>query len=347
MPTNGAAMFHYLLCYLHRTRSVRIPISTFWFYFSHRKRIAHHYRDGFLHFEAQLFESLRSIQKFVPSPKPSQEVTVTMVQTTLANLTDVDDGEGEQATMPKLRLGPPRDYPKKPEAQRLALLREQVVEEQMEPRENSDIARIAREHVAKNAELPIFSWIAEEKLKIKKQERQQAPLTLQFARDTIQTYLNADLLRHGKTLTRCELFPFRPELLEPVRPFSLKRRPEYLKRRRPRYIRYLERRAEARNIWDFVPIWAMDETRVVAAKHAGNWPSLEDMRETMKEKRKPGSDCSRFIRSKSERQLEDLNEHTVRSSPLCQQMLRKAYKYEEKCREIQQLRLALSASAVL
>lgn len=74
-----------------------------------------------------------------------------------------DDAEARQAAMPDLRLRSRQDYLKKREAERLALLRKQVVEEQAELRENPDLTRAEREEFSRNAEV---LRIAEERLKI-------------------------------------------------------------------------------------------------------------------------------------------------------------------------------------
>lgn len=65
--------------------------------------------------------------------------------------------------MPDLRLRSRQDYLKKRETERLALLRKQVSEEQMELRENPDLTRREREEFARNAEV---LRIAEERLKV-------------------------------------------------------------------------------------------------------------------------------------------------------------------------------------
>ena len=74
-----------------------------------------------------------------------------------------DDAAARQAAMPDLRLRSRQDYLKKREAERLALLRKQVAEEEMELRENPDLTRIEREEFARNAKL---LEIAEQRLKI-------------------------------------------------------------------------------------------------------------------------------------------------------------------------------------
>ena len=74
-----------------------------------------------------------------------------------------DDAAARQAAMPDLRLRSRQDYLKKREAERLALLRKQVAEEQMELRENPDLTKAEREEFARNAEV---LRIAEERLKI-------------------------------------------------------------------------------------------------------------------------------------------------------------------------------------
>lgn len=74
-----------------------------------------------------------------------------------------DDATARRAAMPDLRLRSRQDYLKKREAERLALLRKQVVEEQMELRENPDLTMAEREEFAKNKEV---LRIAEERMKI-------------------------------------------------------------------------------------------------------------------------------------------------------------------------------------
>jgi pre-mRNA-splicing factor ATP-dependent RNA helicase DHX16 len=74
-----------------------------------------------------------------------------------------DDREARDAAMPDLRIRSRQDYLKKREAERLALLRKQVEEEQMELRDNPDLTRREKEEFARNAEV---LRIAEERLKI-------------------------------------------------------------------------------------------------------------------------------------------------------------------------------------
>ena len=74
-----------------------------------------------------------------------------------------DDAAGRKAAMPDLRLRSRQDYLKKREAERLALLRKQVAEEQAELRENPDLTNAERAEFAKNKEV---LRIAEERMKI-------------------------------------------------------------------------------------------------------------------------------------------------------------------------------------
>ncbi len=74
-----------------------------------------------------------------------------------------DNATARSAAMPDLRLRSRQDYLKKREAERLALLRKQVAEEQAELRENFDLTRVEREDFAKNKEV---LRIAEERMKI-------------------------------------------------------------------------------------------------------------------------------------------------------------------------------------
>lgn len=74
-----------------------------------------------------------------------------------------DDATARSAAMPDLRLRSRQDYLKKREAERLALLRKQVAEEQAELRENPDLTRAEREEFARNKEV---LRIAEERMKI-------------------------------------------------------------------------------------------------------------------------------------------------------------------------------------
>lgn len=74
-----------------------------------------------------------------------------------------DDRDARDAAMPDLRIRSRQDYLQKRETERLALLRKQVEEEQMELRDNPDLTRREREDFARNAEV---LRIAEERLKI-------------------------------------------------------------------------------------------------------------------------------------------------------------------------------------
>ena len=74
-----------------------------------------------------------------------------------------DDRDARDAAMPDLRIRSRQDYLKKRETERLALLRKQVEEEQMELRENPDLTNREREEFARNAEV---LRIAEERLNI-------------------------------------------------------------------------------------------------------------------------------------------------------------------------------------
>ena len=74
-----------------------------------------------------------------------------------------DDRQARDAAMPDLRIRSRQDYLKKRETERLALLRKQVQEEQMELRDNPDLSRREREEFARNAEV---LRIAEERLEI-------------------------------------------------------------------------------------------------------------------------------------------------------------------------------------
>jgi pre-mRNA-splicing factor ATP-dependent RNA helicase DHX16 len=74
-----------------------------------------------------------------------------------------DDATARTAAMPDLRLRSRQDYLKKREAERLALLRKQVAEEQAELRENPDLTKAEKEEFAKNKEV---LRIAEERMKI-------------------------------------------------------------------------------------------------------------------------------------------------------------------------------------
>lgn len=74
-----------------------------------------------------------------------------------------DDRNARDAAMPDLRIRSRQDYLKKREAERLALLRKQVEEEQIELRENPDLTKREKEEFARNAEV---LRIAEERLQI-------------------------------------------------------------------------------------------------------------------------------------------------------------------------------------
>lgn len=64
-----------------------------------------------------------------------------------------DDREAREAAMPDLRLRSRQEYLKKREAERLALLRQQVQDEQRELRDNPDLSSKEREEFARNKEL--------------------------------------------------------------------------------------------------------------------------------------------------------------------------------------------------
>ncbi|KIX93137.1 uncharacterized protein Z520_11194 [Fonsecaea multimorphosa CBS 102226] len=74
-----------------------------------------------------------------------------------------DDAAARDAAMPDLRLRSRQDYLKKREAERLALLRKQVAEEQAELRDNPDLSRREKEEFARNKEI---LRLAEERLAI-------------------------------------------------------------------------------------------------------------------------------------------------------------------------------------
>lgn len=74
-----------------------------------------------------------------------------------------DDREAREAAMPDLRLRSRQDYLKKREAERLALLRKQVAEEQAELRENPDLTEREKREFARNLEV---LRLAEERLNI-------------------------------------------------------------------------------------------------------------------------------------------------------------------------------------
>jgi pre-mRNA-splicing factor ATP-dependent RNA helicase DHX16 len=84
-------------------------------------------------------------------------------RSTLQRRALANDAAAQEAAMPDLRLRSRQDYLKKREAERLALLRKQVSEEQLELRENPDLTRTEREEFARNAEV---LRIAEERLQI-------------------------------------------------------------------------------------------------------------------------------------------------------------------------------------
>ncbi|OAP63979.1 hypothetical protein AYL99_03206 [Fonsecaea erecta] len=74
-----------------------------------------------------------------------------------------EDAAAREAAMPDLRLRSRQDYLKKREAERLALLRKQVAEEQAELRDNPDLSRREKEEFARNKEI---LRLAEERLAI-------------------------------------------------------------------------------------------------------------------------------------------------------------------------------------
>ncbi|KAN0082175.1 P-loop containing nucleoside triphosphate hydrolase protein [Elaphomyces granulatus] len=74
-----------------------------------------------------------------------------------------DDPEARLAAMPDLRLRSRQEYLKKREAERLALLRKQVMEETAELQENPNLTRREKEEFARNREV---LRIAEERLRI-------------------------------------------------------------------------------------------------------------------------------------------------------------------------------------
>ncbi|OAG33947.1 hypothetical protein AYO21_11918 [Fonsecaea monophora] len=74
-----------------------------------------------------------------------------------------DDASAREAAMPDLRIRSRQDYLKKREAERLALLRKQVAEEQVELRDNPDLSRREKEEFARNKEI---LRLAEERLAI-------------------------------------------------------------------------------------------------------------------------------------------------------------------------------------
>ena len=74
-----------------------------------------------------------------------------------------DDRTARDAAMPDLRLRSRQDYLKKRETERLALLRKQVEEEQIELRENPDLTKREKDEFARNKEV---LDIAEERLRI-------------------------------------------------------------------------------------------------------------------------------------------------------------------------------------
>lgn len=109
-------------------------------------------------FAKRLAEKEAERSKKVVEDRSAARDSVTAQRRALA-----DDAAARQAAMPDLRLRSRQDYLKKREAERLALLRKQVAEEQMELRENPDLTRAEREEFARNAEV---LRIAEERLKI-------------------------------------------------------------------------------------------------------------------------------------------------------------------------------------
>ncbi|KAJ4522728.1 hypothetical protein HRR78_000215 [Exophiala dermatitidis] len=74
-----------------------------------------------------------------------------------------EDAAAREAAMPDLRLRSRQDYLKKREAERLALLRKQVAEEQAELRDNPNLTKREKEEFARNKEI---LRIAEERLSI-------------------------------------------------------------------------------------------------------------------------------------------------------------------------------------
>ena len=74
-----------------------------------------------------------------------------------------DDAAARAAVMPDLRLRSRQEYLKKREAERLALLRQQVAEETAELRENPNLTRREKEEFARNREV---LRLAEERLRI-------------------------------------------------------------------------------------------------------------------------------------------------------------------------------------
>lgn len=74
-----------------------------------------------------------------------------------------EDAAAREAAMPDLRLRSRQEYLKKREAEKIALLRKQVIEESEELRSNSDLTRREKDDFAKNREL---LRIAEERMRI-------------------------------------------------------------------------------------------------------------------------------------------------------------------------------------
>lgn len=74
-----------------------------------------------------------------------------------------EDAAAREAAMPDLRLRSRQEYLKKREAEKIALLRKQVIEESEELRSNPDLARREKDDFAKNREL---LRIAEERMRI-------------------------------------------------------------------------------------------------------------------------------------------------------------------------------------
>ncbi|EED21791.1 mRNA splicing factor RNA helicase (Cdc28), putative [Talaromyces stipitatus ATCC 10500] len=74
-----------------------------------------------------------------------------------------DDADARSAAMPDLRLRSRQEYLKKREVERIALLRRQVAEEEIELRENPNLTRREKEEFARNREV---LRIAEERLRI-------------------------------------------------------------------------------------------------------------------------------------------------------------------------------------
>ncbi|RMZ79376.1 hypothetical protein DV738_g3309, partial [Chaetothyriales sp. CBS 135597] len=97
-------------------------------------------------------------QKKILEDRSAAKDSVTAQRRALA-----DDKEGRDAAMPDLRLRSRQDYLKKREAERLALLRQQVAEEQDELRNNPDLTEREKADFARNLEV---LRIAEERASI-------------------------------------------------------------------------------------------------------------------------------------------------------------------------------------